>query len=140
MDLEQQLEVNLEQITNRYASYVNCILTSLQAKQISVSNLRSSLLNLTAFRSGFKEQCKLLLGVKAELDEADTINKIIDVLSCTCSSFLNFKIFQFLVDEYDLKGDGDRLNYPEHLKAYIDKHNISQLTQHWNGVLTDQQS
>lgn len=128
MDLEQQLEMNLEQITCRYASYVHYILNSVQTKGVSVTDLRSYLLNITAFQSGCKEQCKLLSAVKTELDEADTINKIFDLLSCKCASFFNFKVFQFLVDEYDIRESGDRvrLNYPQLLEAYINKHKISE--------------
>ena len=127
-DLQQQLEINLEQIIRRYASYVRCILTSVQAKGVSVTDLRSFLLDLTAFQSGCSEQCNLLSGVKKELDKANTINDIFDLLSCECASFLNFAIFQFIMDEYrieDTEGR-DRLKYPEHLDEYIQKHKVSE--------------
>lgn len=125
----QQLETNLEQIIGRYDSYVHCILTSIQAKGVSVTNLRSFLLNLPAFQSGCNKQCNLLSGVKKELDEADTINKIFDLLSCACASFLNIAIFQFIVDKYGIKdSEGqDRLKYPEYLNMYVQKHDVSEL-------------
>ena len=128
MDLEQQLQDNLEQITTRYASYVDYILTSIKAKNISVSDFRSYLLSLTAFRPGCKEQCKLLSGMKAELDEADTINKIFDLVNCKCASFFDTKIFERLVIRFGIKDTENTgiLNYPEHLKAYINMHKISE--------------
>ena len=128
MDLQQQLQINLEQIIGQYASYVYCILTSVKAKEVSVTDLRSFLLNLPAFQSGCNEQCNLLSGVKKELDEADTINKIFDLLSCECASFLNIAIFQFIVDEYGIEDSRgrDRLKYPEHLDEYIKKHKVSE--------------
>ena len=128
MDLQQLLETNIEQIIGRYASYVRCILTSVQAKGVSVTDLRSFLLNLSAFQSGCNEQCNLLSGVKKELDEADTINKIFDLLSCECASFLNIAIFKFIVDEYGIEDTGgrDRLKYPEHLDEYIKMHKVSE--------------
>ena len=128
MDLEQQLEMNLEQIIGHYASYAHYILTSIQAKGIGANSFRSYLLNLTAFRPGCREQCKLLSGMKAELDEADTINKIFDLVSCNCASFFNIKIFQLLVDRFGIKDTEDTgiLDYPEHLKAYINMHKISE--------------
>ena len=128
MDLEQQLEKNLEHITRNYASYAHYILMSIKAKGVSVTDFRSYLLNLTAFRPGCREQCMLLSGMKAELDEADTINKIYDLVSCNCASFFNYEIFQTLVDRFGVKDTEDTgiLDYPEQLKAYINMHKISE--------------
>ena len=127
MDLKQQLEVDFEEIIRQYGSYVNCILTSIQAKGISVNNLRSYLASISAFQSGFyKEECKLLSAVKPELEKASTINEILDLLTWNCASFFNYRIFQFLVDEYDIKDTRNRLKYPEYLKEYVEKHEISE--------------
>ena len=128
MDLEQQLQDNLEKITTQYASYADYILTSMKAKEVSVTEFRSYLLNLTAFRPGCKQQCKLLSGMKAELDEADTINKIFDLVSCNCATFFDTKIFQLLVNRFGIKDTEDTgiLDYPKHLKVYINKHKISE--------------
>ena len=141
MDLEQQLEKNLEHITRNYASYAHYILMSIKAKGVSVTDFRSYLLNLTAFRPGCREQCKLLSGMKAELDEADTINKIYDLVSCNCASFFNYEIFQTLVDRFGVKDTEDTgiLDYPEHLKAYINMHKISEFIQLWKNTAQDQQ-
>ena len=127
IDLKQRLEVNFEQIICQYGSYVNCILTSIQAKRISVNNLRSYLVSISAFQSGlYKEECKLLSAVKLELEKATTINEIFDLLNWNCASFFNYRIFQFLVNEYDIKDTRNRLKYPEYLKEYVDKHKISE--------------
>ena len=127
MDLKQQLEVNFEQIIRQYGSFVNCILTSIQAKGVTVNNLRSYLVSISAFQSGFyKEECKLLSAVKPELEKASTINEIFDLLNWNCASFFNYHIFQFLVDEYDIKDTRNRLKYPKYLKEYVEKHKISE--------------
>ena len=74
----------------------------------------------------------LLSDVKPELDMADTINQIIDLLSTKCASFLNFKLFQSLVKEYKIdkyitEPEGkESLKYPEYLEAYIKRHKISE--------------
>ena len=127
LDLEQQLQENLEQITTSYTSYTDYIHTSIKAKGVSVSDIRSYLLKLTAFRPGCKEQCKLLSGMRAKLDVADTINKIFDILSCECS-FFDSKIFELLVNRFGIKDTEDTgiLDYPEKLKAYTNMHKISE--------------
>ena len=128
MDLEQQLAVNLEQINGRYASYAHYILMSIKAKGVSVTDFRSYLLNLAAFQSGSNEQCKLLSGMKAKLDEANTINMLFDLVSCECASFFNIKIFELLVDRFGIE-DTEKtgiLDYPEQLEKYINKHRISE--------------
>lgn len=122
------MEIERDEIIDYYSSYVYCILTAIQDKGVKVSNLRSFLLNQTAFQPGCKEQCLLLSDVKPELDRADTINQIIDLLSTKCASFLNFKIFQSLVKEYKItEPEGkESLKYPEYLEAYIKRHKISE--------------
>ena len=124
MDLEQQLAMNLEQVMSRYASYLDCIVTSIRAKGVSVADFRSFLLSLPAFLYG--DKYKLLSGTKAQLEQADTINKIFDVLSCECASFLDYDIFQRVVDEYCIEDSEGKLNYPAHLRRYINRHKISE--------------
>jgi hypothetical protein len=128
MDLEQLLEINLKQLIVRYAFYAHDILLSVQARDISADSLRSYLLGLTAFQSGHKRHSRLLSAVKDNLDEADTINKIFDLLSCNCASYINYQIFQSIADEYDIK-EGEhqaKLDYPDHLGHYVDMHKISE--------------
>lgn len=39
---------------------------------------------------------------------------------------MNYEIFQFIIEEYDIDRHQERLKYPEHLKAYINKHKLSE--------------
>ena len=39
---------------------------------------------------------------------------------------MDYDIFQILVDKYKIADEQEELKYPEYLKAYINKHNISE--------------
>ena len=126
-DLEQQLELNLQHIINCYASYVRCICTSIKQKGIATHDLCSYLMNLRAFKSGHcKQKHVLLSGIRNELEKAETIDHIFMILSDKCTSFLNFEIFQSMVDEYDIDKSQEKLNYPQYLREYVNKHKLSE--------------
>ena len=126
-DLEQQLELNLQHIINCYASYVRCICTSIKQKGIATHDLCSYLMNLRAFKSGHcKQKPVLLSGIRTELEKAETIDHIFMILSDKCTSFLNFEIFQSMVDEYDIDKSQEKLNYPQYLREYVNKHKLSE--------------
>jgi hypothetical protein len=90
----------------------------------SVQDFRTFLLKLPAFTSDHSD--KLLLGVKAEMKEANTINKLFDLIGEEYTSFLNCDIFQSILEKYCTGLDCEDLKYPEYLKAYIDKHKIAE--------------
>ncbi len=116
------LEINLKQIQRRYASYVSCILNSVKEKDISPETLRSYLLNLPAFGGG--QKLTLLSGLKAELEKANTVNNIFDILSTEYASFLDYSVFEFIIEEYEIDESKPRMQYPEHLKAFINQHKL----------------
>ena len=90
-NLEQQLNRNLTRIQNRYADYVDCILTIVEERGISAERLSAYLLNLRAFnddRDGI-----ILADLKAEIDNAGSVIKIFKILSKKHASFLDFVIF-----------------------------------------------
>ena len=125
-DLDQQLELNLEDIINCYASYARCVCTSIKLKGIATHDLCSYLMNLRAFKSGHcKHKPVLLSGIRNELEKAETIDHIFKTLS-KCTSFLNFEIFQSIVDEYDIDKSQEKLNYPQYLREYVNKHKLSE--------------
>ena len=77
---------------------------------------------------------------KADLKKCDTINDIFDFLTTECASFLNYEILQDILEFYEIPEDQERLQYPKHLKAYIEKHKVSEfvkinpmLKKHVNG-------
>ena len=124
MDLEHILETNRKEIVARYASYVRYIRNSLDRR--SVDELCSYLLSLEAFQSGSNFSCKLLSGEKDELEKASTICQIFNVLN-RCTSYINCEIYQRIVDDYDIdNGQDEVLKYPGYLKAYFEKHKISE--------------
>ena len=127
-DIEQQLDLNLQHITNRYASYVHCIRDSIEEKGVTAKNLCGYLMNLRAFKSGHWKQMPVLLsGMRDELERAQTIDEIFIILSDECASFLNFEIFQSMINDYRIDKSQEMLNYPEHLKDYAEKHKLSAL-------------
>jgi hypothetical protein len=126
IDLQHQLEANYTKIIGQYASYVHFILTSLKTKEVSVGDLCAYLLSLSAFQTGCcNQKCELLSSVKPELEKATTVYKIFESIS-KCTSFFNYQIYQYLINQYDIEDTRDRLKYPDYLNAYIKKHKISE--------------
>lgn len=130
-DVEQQLELNLEAIRRRYALFVSSLCQSVIQKGITVEDFRLYLLNLPALEcDDDNEKHKLLSGVKAKIWDASTIHNIFSLLSLECASFLNYDIFQSILDDYKIPvQNSDALKYPEHLKAYLHKHKLSEFVE-----------
>ena len=132
LDLKQQLRRNLKKIGRQYASYVRCIYTALGAKGITADDLTAYLLKLPALKVDTDdEQHKLLTGIGTELKKAETIHEIINLLDENCASFIDYDIFEGIVDEYNVSEgltdkNREKLNYPEHLKTYIEMHKLSE--------------
>ena len=126
-DLRQRLKRNLWDIKNYYASYVRCIRLSLIKLGVSVKDLRAFLLSLDAFQ-GDQEgaNVKLFFDKREKLEKASDIEDIFCLLVTECASFLNYEIFQSIISEYDINTSQEKLAYPEHLKAYINKHRLSE--------------
>lgn len=126
-NLEFLLVEYRKKIVKQYASYVHCIRASILERGITVSELCSYLLSLDAFQAGHNVQCKLLSGVKDKFEGASTIHQILDIVTKDCASFLDFEIYQCIVDEYDFDHGQNAMKYSEHLKEYIEKHTIAEL-------------
>ena len=132
LDLRQQLRRNLKKIGNQYAAYISCICTSLKAKRITTKNLSTYLLKLPALQVDTdNQQHKLLAGLRTELKKAKSINDIVDLLDEKHTSFLDCEIFQGIVKFYKVNVNQTNeikeiLKYPEHLKAYVEMHKLSE--------------
>lgn len=124
-DLELRLRLNLEGIYDKYTLFVECIRTSIKSKGISVSELRAFLMSQSAFDHE-DQDFKLFSDRKDELERAVEVNQIFNFLNSGCASFLDFKIFEKIINKYDLNKDQEELTYPEHLENYINKHTISE--------------
>ena len=125
-DLQMQLRRGLQKITTKYTAYVGCIRELLKAKRVLLKDLRSDLLTLSAFNH--KENKLLALADhKYELEKATDFNDVFDLLSTHYASFLNYDIFGLILQKYKLYDCNlEDLNYPDHLKAYLERHKISE--------------
>ena len=131
-DIIQQLQRHYMTIGRQYAAYVSCICTSLKEKHVNPRDLSTFLLKLPALRVDTDDgQYRLLAGLRAQFQRAETINDIIDAMDF---SFLEYHVFQDIVERYRLDEnqatvmDPLRL-YPDRLKEYIEKHKISEFIQ-----------
>lgn len=123
--LKIKLNQELKRITQLYAIYVKCIRENLQAMGKTPIDLGSDLLNVAAF-SHSRQDLMLLSSHQPELKKADNLNDIFDLLSREYASFLNYDIFEFIVNSYKLDKSQEELQYPEHLQDYIKRHSISE--------------
>ena len=127
MDLHFILENNLKQIIKIYGSFVDCVRTSIEEKGVTAEALCMYLLSVSAFSTNRQGHTLALLSdKKSELQKATTVIEIFNILITECASFLNYDIFQDILEKYDINADQKELKYSEHLKAYMEKHKISE--------------
>ena len=126
-DLKMELRHNLEAIRNRYASYVSHIYESIK-DTVHVESLRVYLLDLSALdcdNDDDEEQYKLLSAVRTKISQAKSIHDIVISLQLNCATFLHYDVFHLIQKQYKV-AISEELNYPEHFKAYINKHKLSE--------------
>ena len=124
-NLEQQLNYNLKIIQDKYANYVDCILTSVEESGVSAERFGAYLLNLPAFNTN--RDGIILADLKDEIENADSVIKIFNILSTKHASFLDFHIFESIYNKYGRNKKYEDLAYKEHLREYIKKHKIGEL-------------
>lgn len=124
MHLENILEEHLDNITEKYGSFVDTICTIIEDKGVSPEALRLYLLNVCAFTNSYN--IGLMSDKKHELAKQVSIIDIFNFLSIECSSFLNYGIYEKIMKKYGIKEDREELKYSEHLKDFINRHNISE--------------
>ncbi len=122
-DLEFILENNLRKINVTYACYVDTLRCTLEEKGVTPRDLRTYLVSLPAFSS--KGQTLGLLS-EIELQQCNTVAEIFIFLKTKCTSFLDFEIFENILDYFKISKDHERLKYCEHLETFIHKHKISE--------------
>ena len=122
-DLQFLLESNLRNILFAFANYTFCVQQSLQEKNVEVDSICDYLIGFTSNENSIA----LLSGAKrAKLAEANSISKIFRFLKEECTSFLNYDIFEYLIERFKLNRDQEDLKYPQKLKAYVKKQRISE--------------
>jgi hypothetical protein len=80
-------------------------------------------MNFSAFNHTDRS-LSLVAAHEVELVEAGDINAIFNILSREYASFLNYHIFDFIQTQYQVDQGQDELKYPEHLMAYLKRHNV----------------
>lgn len=109
----------------KYSHYVRRIRLSLRDKGLTARELCSDLLSMSA--TDHAEQGPSLLSAhKDELRKATDLNDIFDFLVTEFASFLNYDIFQFMIDTYRIDHGQEELKYPKYLNAYLQKHRVSE--------------
>ena len=125
MDLKHQLKQSRNAIQVKYASFVARLCVCMKEKDVDIKDLGTFLLQLPALESGDLDP-GLLTAVKSELEEADDMNKIFNLLAKKCTSFVHYDIFQCIKEKYCNDIDSEELNYSEHFKQYIKMYKISE--------------
>ena len=126
-DLKYLLGEYRRQINEKYASFVSRLCTAVMGTQVSLEDFRLYVLSLSAFQDQDGVQPNLLDDIrKDKIEKADTIQRVFQVLSTDCCSFLCIDIFQSIMKHYNIVDDSEDLKYTEHLLEYIEKHKISE--------------
>ena len=125
-DVEQRVRENLNKINRRYASFVQCIKTSIKEKRVETSDLRSYLMNMSSFFCDDKQEPVLFTDLEEELLAAKNIDEIFMLISKKYASFLDFEIFQSMIDDYNIDTGQEKLNYETYLEEYLKKQKISE--------------
>lgn len=127
-DLKLQLKSDLLAIMTKYSLYVRCIRQSLKDKGVSAEDLCSDLLTMPATNQA-EQDLSLLSSHKAELEKAVSINGIFNFLTTEYASFLDYDIFEFMVETYEIDNGQEKLKYPQHLNDYLNKHKVSEFVE-----------
>lgn len=127
-DLKQQLSSNFNSIIEKYASFTDSLCDAVTATGVTVEKFRHYVLNLSPYGIDHgAKQPKLLDHMRAEIKMADSIIGIFQVLTTECCSFMNIGVLQSIMKKYKIDTNSNEdLQYPEHLKSYLEKHKISE--------------
>jgi len=117
----------LNSIIQHYDNYVSGIRESLQSQGVLPKDLRSHLLVISAFNHA-EQKRTLLSDHEVELMKAVDLNDIFNLIAKEYASFLNYSIFQGLVDKYNIDHGQEEFKYPEYLEDFINKHTISEFS------------
>lgn len=85
---------------------------TLQANGVTPKDLCANLMNFSAFNHGGTEQKRMLLSThEAELEKAVDLYDVFNLISKVYASFLNYDVFQFIVDAYQIDHGQEELKY-----------------------------
>ena len=127
VDLEQKLNRDLKKIQKEYATYVDQILDIVREKNVTPEQLCSYVISLPASNKTDDEaKLQLLFDLEADLRSATKVEEIFRTLNYKYTSFLDYEIFEMVLERYGSKEDQERLNYPVNLKEFIEQHKIEE--------------
>ena len=121
----------IEILDKKYASYVRCIYSALIKKGVTAKDLRPYLMNRVVYSP--HDNKKVRLSSNEKIEKSQDISEIICTISKEYASFLDYEIFETLVEEYKLDVvelediDQEVFKYPELLKAYLGEHTFTDL-------------
>ena len=113
MDLRYQLRKNLETIKTQFASYVSEIYGRIDGKQINLNKIKHFL----------EHQLNSELEMTNSLDD---IFRLLRRRDKTFFHFLNYHIYESLQKKFIPEEKDESFNYPDYLKAYANKHRLSE--------------
>ena len=112
-DLKQRAKINIKHIMHRYASYVFSVQESLEEKGITASQLYRYLKSLPAFCNDDDRQKPVLLSESTELRKATTLDDTFNILGDKYTSFLDYDIFENLLENFGSNDKIENLDYVE---------------------------
>ena len=138
-DLLRQLRVSVEDLQERYDSFVISLCEAVENMNVSIQAFRLYLLSLSALENDSKfrdlkfknssedKQPIVLEDIKPQIDMASTIKDIFLELSNESCSFINIGVFQSIMNKYgiDMEFDDD-LQYSKYLRAYLENLKITE--------------
>ena len=125
-DLKRQLKAYSNKIHYHYSRYVNSICKSLEEKEIKAKELCTFLLYLRVFNDEPKYDIKRLEEVRVKLEKAESLRDIFISLN-PVTSYIDYNIFELIIQNYGLDTTQDDMKYPEHFRDFVTKHKISEL-------------
>ena len=112
-------------IMKKYTAFTSSLLSDV-INDVSVKRLRLFLNDLPVFKDSEHPSPDFLpRDIKVKLEKAECIEDVFLILG-DISSYLNYDIFQSILQQFCSNSTDEALNYAEHFKNYIDKHNVQE--------------
>ena len=124
-DLRQQLESRLEKICIRFGNYKRCIRKYLETKPVDIVDFCDFIKGLPVYEchgtklTRFSSQdCESLMNMRDYIKVFGMLDKV--------TSFLNYHLLEYVIDEYKIERKNEELKYPDHLNKYIEDLKITE--------------
>lgn len=125
--LKMIIKRQTERLQTLYANYMDRICMILKEKGITVSELTSYLLNLSAFTD--QNELPLFSDMKDELMQATVLEDVFISLTPRYASYRNFDVLEMVLTNFGSNENHEDLEYPKHYKQYTESHTINDFHQ-----------